>query len=80
MLQWLLNALLCLCWQRLSPPALLSPMSQLPWDTCPALGWGTHPPRAAQCSPVPAQELQHPHPRAAPSLLKGRGLERDKQG
>lgn len=59
------------------PLALLSLMSQLSRDTPPALGSGTLiPPRAAQSSPLPAQELQDTHPTAAPPLLKGRGLGR----
>ena len=40
----------------------------------------THPPRTAQLSLLSAQGPQDPHPRAAPSLLKGRGPGRCKKG
>lgn len=70
MFQWLLNVLLCLCWQRVTPRPCCAPCHSHPSGT----GVGdTHPPRAAQSSPLPAQELQDPHPGAAPSLLKGSG-------
>lgn len=47
--------------------------------SCTGVG-DSHPPRAARSSPLPAQELRDPHPRAAPSLSKGRGLGRGTQG
>lgn len=68
MFQGLLSAFLCLCWQRVTPPDLLSPMSQLPGDTPPALGSGTLIPQGQLSPPlsVPRNSripiLQQPHP------------------